>query len=323
MAGLWSYIIRRMLFMIPVFIAVSLLTFLVTNLAGDPVSIVRLALHRVTPSQIAALQAYYHTNQPIFARYFYWLSDLLHGNLGNSLSGGTVASKIFPWVGTTLELQLVSLFFSLLIGLPIGIYSAKHQYSKTDATITTVAIFGYSMPTFWIGIMLIITVSGYFHLLPAGGAANGYPPYWWGSPFLDQVAHLILPAFVLTFVSLAYYVRLLRANMLEVLRQDYILAARASGVSESLVTYKHALKNAVSPIVTSVGIGLGLTLAGAPATETVFSWPGLGYQFVQAASNLNLPVVQDITIIITVMALFFNLITDLSYAVLDPRVRLG
>jgi len=323
MASLWRYIIRRLLFMIPVFLAVSLITFLLTNLAGNPVDIVRIAIHRISQSQLVALQQYYHTNEPVFVRYFYWLSDFLRGNLGNSLTGGPAINKILPKIGPTLELQLASTALALAIGIPVGIYSAKHQYSKQDATITTIAIFGFSMPTFWLGIQMIIVFAGYLHWLPAFGAASGYPPYWWGSPQLDVVAHFILPVFVLTFVSLATYVRLLRANMLEVLRQDFVLAARAAGVKESLVTYKHALKNAVTPIVTTVGIGLGLSLGGAPATETVFSWPGLGYQFVVSATGLDLPVVQGITMIITIMALVFNLVTDLSYAVLDPRVRLS
>lgn len=322
MAGLWRYILRRILFMIPVFIAVSLLTFLVTALAGDPVAIVRLALHRISASQIAALQSYYHTNEPIFVRYFYWLFSFVQGDLGTSLRGGTVASKVLPWIGTTLELQLLALFFSLLIGVPLGVYSAVKQYSKADMAITTFAIFGYSMPTFWLGIEAIILFSLYLRWLPYGGALSPYPPYWGGSVYTDLIGHLVLPVGVLTFVSLATFTRLLRANMLEVLRQDYVLAARASGLKERVIVYKHALKNAVTPIVTIVGLSLGLSLGGAPATETVFSWPGLGYAFVQAATSLDLPVIQDLTMIITIMALIFNLITDLTYAYLDPRVRL-
>src|SRR2546428_746255 len=182
MAGLWKYIIRRILFMIPVFIAVSLMTFLVTAAAGDPVSIVLRGIRHITPSQIQSLVNYYHTNQPVFVRYFLWLSDLLRGNLGTSLAGGTVASKVVPWIGTTLELQISALLVALAIGIPIGIFSAKHQYSKSDATITTTAIFGYSMPTFWLGIQSIILFSLVLKWLPFGGAAASYPPYWWGDP---------------------------------------------------------------------------------------------------------------------------------------------
>jgi ABC-type dipeptide/oligopeptide/nickel transport system permease component len=323
MGGLFNYVLRRILFAIPVFLAVSIITFLITNAAGNPVDIVRIGIKSITPAQLAALRAFYHVDDPLYVRYFLWLSDFVHGNLGQSLYTGSVAGMIVPWIGTTLELQIPSLFLALLIGIPIGIFSAKRQYSKGDYAITSLAIFGISMPTFWIGIMAIIIFSYYLHWLPAFGAVSAYPPYWWGSPFLDVVAHLILPLSVLTLVSIATITRLIRANMLEVLRQDYILAARASGLRESIVTYKHALKNAITPVVTIVGLSFGVLLAGAPALETTFSWPGLGYRFVVAATGLDLPVVQAITMIITIMVLAANVITDLVYAYLDPRVRIS
>lgn len=322
MGSLVTYIIRRLLFMVPVFLAVSIITFVMTNAAGNPIDLIRLGIHNLSASQLAALQQFYHVNDPVYVRYFYWLSDFVQGNLGQSMQGGSVAQHIVPWIGTTLELQFTALLLSLVIGIPVGIYSAKHQYSKSDVTVTTTAIFGVSMPTFWLGIMGIIVFSFYVHWLPASGAISGYRPYWWGNIYFDQFAHLILPAAVLTLVSLAAVVRLVRANMLETLRQDYILAARASGLSERRITYRYALKNAITPLVTIVGLSFGLALAGAPGLETTFSWPGLGYAFVVAATVLDLPVVQAITMIITLLVLVANLGTDLFYAYLDPRVRL-
>lgn len=309
--------------MVPVFLAVSILTFIVANAAGNPIDIIRIAIHNISPAQMISLEQFYHVNQPVTLRYFYWLGDFLQGNMGQSLYGGSVASRMLPWVATTLELQITALILSLAIGIPIGIYSAKHQYTKADATVVTAATFGYSTPTLWLGLMFIIIFSQYLRWLPGNGAVSPYPPYWWGNIYLDYLAHLILPAATLTIVSVAVNVRLIRANMLEVLRQDYILAGRASGLKESTVTYRHALKNAVTPVVTVVGLTLALSLGGAPITETVFSWPGLGYQFVQAALNSDLPLVQGITMVITIVALIFNLITDISYAYLDPRVRLS
>jgi ABC-type dipeptide/oligopeptide/nickel transport system permease component len=309
--------------MIPVFLAVSVVTFIATNSAGNPIELIRIGLKNASPAQLAALADFYHVHDPIYTRYFLWLSQFVQGNLGNSLLDGSVAEHMFAWIGTTLELQLAALALSLLIGIPVGIYSARKQYSKADIAVTTTAIFGVSMPTFWLGIIGIIIFSLYLPWLPSAGALSPYPPWWWGNQFLDVIAHLIMPAAVLTLVSLAVIVRLIRANMLEVLRMDYILAGRASGLKDRTVIYKHALKNAVSPIVTVVGISLGTSLAGAPALETTFTWPGLGYQFVSAALVLDLPVVQGITMVITVMALAFNLVTDLVYAYLDPRVRLG
>jgi ABC-type dipeptide/oligopeptide/nickel transport system permease component len=323
MAGLLSYLLRRILFAIPVFITVSIITFLATNASGDPVAIVRLGIRNPTPEQIAALNAYFHVGEPVFTRYFLWLSDFLHGNLGQSLFTGSVASKILPWTATTLELQIPALLLALGIGIPLGIFSAKRQYSKSDVAVTTTAIFGISMPTFWLGIIAIIIFSLDLHWLPSFGAISAFPPYWWGSVPLDQLAHVILPLSVLTLVSLATYVRLIRANMLDALRQDFVLGARASGLSDFNVTYKHALKNAITPVITIVGLTFGSLLGGAPALEYTFSWPGLGNEFVVAATSLDLPVVQAITMIITVMVLVANIALDLVYALLDPRVKIS
>ena len=323
MGGLVTYIVRRALFALPVFLAVSIITFLITNAAGNPIDILKLGIKNASPAQLAALRAFYHVDDPLYTRYFLWLRDFVTGNLGQSLYSGSVASKVIPWVATTLELQLPALALAFAIGVPVGVYSAKRQYSKSDIAVTTTAIFGYSTPTFWLGIMGIIIFSLYLHWLPSYGAISAYPPYWWGDITLDQIAHLALPLTVLTIVSLATYVRLIRANMLEALRQDYVLAARASGLSEFKVTYKHALKNAITPVITIVGLTFGFLLAGAPGLETTFSWPGLGYEFVQAALNLDLPVVQAITMIITIMVLVANVGLDLVYAIMDPRVRIS
>ena len=305
--------------MIPVFLGVAILTFAVGNAAGNPIDLIRAGLRNPNPAVLRALTAYYHLDRPVWERFLYWLWDLMHGNLGVSLSGRPVISQIGPWTYTTLELQILALILAVVIGVPVGVFSSKHQYSKTDYAITTTAIFGYSMPVFWFGIMLIVIFSLWLGWLPSSGAVSVNRP-WWGISFLDPIAHLILPTLVLTYVELATFVRLVRANMLEVMRQDYILAARASGLSERTVTYRYALRNAISPVVTIIGLGFGAALAGAPATETTFSWPGLGLAFTQAALTLDIPLVEGITIVITVMVLIANLITDLVYAVIDPRV---
>ncbi len=322
MASLLSYIVRRILFAIPVFLTVSVVTFLLTNAAGDPLKLVLLGIKNLKPEQVVYLKAYFHLNDPIYVRYFLWLGDFLQGNWGNSLYSGTVSSLVTPWIWTTMELQIPALLLSLGIGIPVGVYSAKRQYSKADVAVTTTAIFGVSMPTFWIGIMLIVVFALNLHWLPAYGALSVCCTYIGGSIIIDALAHLAMPLFVLTFVSLAAIVRLTRANMLETMRQDFILAARASGVPESRVTYRHALKNAITPVVTVVGLSFGVLLAGAPGLETTFSWPGLGYAFVIYTNKLDLPVIQALVMIVTVMVLVANIVTDLAYAYLDPRVRL-
>jgi len=321
LASLVRYVIRRLLFMVPVFLGVAMLTFFVGNAAGSPIDLIRIFLKFPSPAVLDALRHYYHLDRPVWERFLYWLWDLMQGNLGVSLSGRQVADQIGAWTLTTLELQVISLVLAVVIGIPVGVYSAQHQYSKGDYAITTFAIFGYSMPTFWLGIMLIIVFSFELGWLPASGAV-GISYMWGGSQITDWLLHLALPVTVLTYVSLATIVRLVRANMLETLRQDYIMAARASGLSERTVTYRYALRNAITPVVTVVGLSFGAALGGAPATETVFSWPGLGYAFARAASVLDIPLVQGITIVITIMVLVANLITDLTYAVLDPRVSI-
>ena len=322
MASLTKYIIRRLLFMIPVFLGVSILTFVIVNAAGDPIALIRQGLRQAPPQVIEALKVYYHIDQPLYIRYLYWLWDILHLNLGVSVSGTPVIDRMGPWVLTTLELQIPALILAVLIGVPLGVYSARHQYSKGDIAVTTFALFGYSFPTFWLGLIMIIIFSLYLGWFPAAGAA-GITRLWWGSEFGDRLAHLIMPLLVLTFVQLATFVRLMRGNMLQTLRDDYVLAARASGLKERTVIYKHALRNAITPIVTIIGLSFGSSLAGAAGLETTFSWPGLGYQFVQATYSLDVPMIVGLTIVITIMLMVANLITDLVYGMIDPRIRLG
>ncbi len=320
MASVARYIVRRILFMIPVFLGVAILTYGVGNAAGSPIDLIRAGLKNPSPQVLQALQVYYHLDRPVYERFLLWFWQLLQGNLGLSISGRPVAQQIGGWFWTTLELQIIAVIFAVSIGIPVGIYSAKHQYSNRDYAITSLSIFGLSMPVFWLGIMLIILFSFNLGILPSSGAV-GINFMWGGSPIVDHLAHLVLPVAALTYIQLAAIVRLVRANMLEVLKQDYILAARASGLSEWAVTYRYALRNAITPIITILGLGFGAALGGAPATETTFTWPGLGYAFANAALLLDIPLVQGITVVITVMVLVANLITDLAYAVLDPRVR--
>jgi ABC-type dipeptide/oligopeptide/nickel transport system permease component len=306
--------------MIPVFLGVSILTFGVGNAAGDPIALIRIGLRNPSPAVLEALRKYYHLDQPVYMRYLNWLWNLLQGDLGTSVTGRSVAAQIGGWALTTLELQLIALLLAVAVGVPIGVLSAKRQYSKVDYAVTSIAIFGYSMPTFWLGIMLIILFSFDLGVLPSSGSV-GVNFMWGGNPILDHLAHLVLPVFVLTYVELATFVRLVRGNMLEVLRQDYILAARSSGLSDRTVTYRYALRNAITPVVTVIALTFGAALGGAPGLETTFSWPGLGLAFTRAALVLDIPLVQGITIVITLMVLVANLILDLTYALLDPRVR--
>jgi ABC-type dipeptide/oligopeptide/nickel transport system permease component len=311
------------LYLLPVFFGITLLVFTIERLAGDPVQLYTALNPRITEQQRELLRQSLHLDQPIQVQYLSWLSDLFHLNLGNSFSGGSVATLIAQRIWATLELQLLGLTLSLIIAIPIGITSARKRYSALDVTITSSSLIGTSIPIFFLGVAAILIFGYNLHWFPSGGFQSTLQSqYPYGSLLLDQLWHLFLPATIYTFAILAPVVLLVRSSMLEILRQDYILAAKASGLKNRTVIYKHGLRNALIPIVTYVGLYFGGLLAGAPVTETVFNWPGVGRMFVDYTTQLDFPVIQAIVVIITLMTLIANLITDVTYAYIDPRIRL-
>jgi len=324
--GFVKYIIRRGIYMIPLIIGISIVSFLVMYAAGDPIQIATAGNPGITEAQRAFLRHYYGLDTPIPAQYVRWLTHFLQGDFGQSLYGGRPVNEIISfYLFETLKLQLISIFLAFFISIPAGIYSALKQRSAADYTISGISIAGVSLPVFWFGIVLIIVLSYHMGLLPSAGAYGSpklWPVFGISDPTLDALAHLVMPVTVLTLASLAYNVRLLRAGMLEVLRQDYVMAARASGISERKVLYKYSLKNAITPLITLLGLSIGASLAGAPLTETVFSWPGLGRAYVNAVSKLDFPLIMGTTMIVAIMILVANIITDLSYAWIDPRIHI-
>lgn len=320
------YLIRRLLYLIPLFFGILIIVFVATRLAGNPVQLMTIQNPHITSEFRQRLTEYYGLDKPVYYQFFLFIWQMLQGNLGNSyaIRGGiAVTTLIGDYAWLTFQLQLLALLFSIIIAIPIGIISAKKQYSKLDVTVTTTSLLGTCIPVFYMGIIAIIIFAYFLGWFPAGGAnAILRERYLFGSLELDRIWHLILPTGVLTFALLAPIVLLVRSSMLEVLRQDYILAARASGLSERSVIYKHALRNAIIPVVTWVGIYFGSMLAGAPITETVFNWPGVGRLFVEATTKLDFPVIMGITVFITIMTLIANLVTDLMYGYIDPRIRL-
>ncbi len=323
---MFRYVVRRILYLIPLFFGILIIVFVASRIAGDPVRLMTVQNPHITPQARQNLAEYYGLDKPVYYQFFIFLGQLFQGNLGNSwaLRGGlAVTSLIGDYAWLTFELQLAALFFSLLIAIPIGIISAKRQYSKLDVTVTTTSLVGTCIPIFYMGILAIIIFAYFLGWFPAFGAHSLLPEqYPFGSYALDELWHMALPTAVLTFATLAPIVLLVRSSMLEVLRQDYILAARASGLSERSVIYKHALRNTLIPVVTYVGLYFGAMLAGAPVTETVFNWPGVGRLFVEATTKLDFPVIMGITVFITIMTLVANLITDITYGYIDPRIRL-
>jgi peptide/nickel transport system permease protein len=319
------YVIRRIIYLIPLFFGILIIVFVASRIAGNPVQLMTVQNPHITAEARQRLTEYYGLDKPLYHQFFIYLAELFQGDLGNSyaLRGGiAVTTLIGDYAWLTFELQLAALFLSLLIAIPVGIISAKKQYSKLDVTVTTTSLLGTCIPVFYMGIIAIIIFAYFLGWFPAGGAHSILPErYPFGSYVLDELWHMALPTAVLTFATLAPVVLLVRSSMLEVLRQDYILAARASGLSERSVIYKHALRNALIPVVTYVGLYFGAMLAGAPVTETVFNWPGVGRLFVEATTKLDFPVIMGITVFITIMTLIANLITDIAYGYIDPRIR--
>jgi len=320
------YITRRILYLIPLFFGILIIVFAATRIAGDPVRLMTALTPHLTPEYRQRLTEYYGLDKPVYQQFFIYLMQLFQGDLGNSyvIRGGTAVTQLIgDYVWATFQLQLAALCLSLLIAIPVGVISAKRQYSKLDVSVTTTSLLGTCIPIFYMGIIAIIVFSYSLGWFPPAGAHSIVPErYPFGNYVLDGLWHLTLPTAVLTFATLAPIVLLVRSSMLEVLRQDYILAARASGLSERSVVYKHALRNALIPVVTYVGLYFGGMLAGAPITETVFNWPGVGRLFVEATTKLDFPVIMGITVFITLMTLLANLITDITYGYIDPRIRL-
>ncbi|MEJ2281773.1 MAG: ABC transporter permease, partial [Candidatus Bathyarchaeota archaeon] len=252
------YLIRRLLYLIPLFFGILIIVFAVTRLAGNPVRLMTVQNPHITPEFRQQLTEYYGLDKPVYYQFFLFIAQLLQGNLGNSyaIRGGlAVTTLIGDYAWLTFQLQLLSLVLSLLIAIPVGIISAKKQYSKLDVSVTTTSLLGTCIPVFYMGIIAIIIFSYFLGWFPASGAnAILAERYLFGSLEIDRLWHMVLPTAVLTFATLAPIVLLIRSSMLEVLRQDYILAARASGLSERSVIYKHALRNALIPVVTWVGI---------------------------------------------------------------------
>ncbi|MEJ5327362.1 MAG: ABC transporter permease [Candidatus Bathyarchaeia archaeon] len=325
-SSMTKYVLRRLLYLIPIFFGILIIVFVATRMAGDPVKLMTGLNPRITAEARERLTQYYGLDQPLYYQFLKFVWEMLQGNLGNSyaIRGGTsVTTLVGDYAWETFKLQLAALFFSLLIAIPIGILSARKQYSKLDMTVTTTSLVGTCIPIFYMGIVAILIFSYTLGWLPYGAAHSLDPSrYPFGSYLLDELWHLFLPAAVLTFAELAPVVLLVRSSMLEVLRQDYILAARASGLSERTVIYKHALRNALIPVVTYVGLYFGGMLAGAPITEKVFNWPGVGRLYVEAIGKLDFPVITGITVFVTLMVLIANLITDIAYAYIDPRIRI-
>lgn len=312
-----QYILQRLVLTIPVLFGVSVVVFLMLKLIpGDPA--LALLGPQAEPQDIQILRKALGLDEPIYVQYFRWLSRTVQGDLGRSLEfKEPVLGLILTRFKNTLILTTASIIISALLGVVAGVASATRQYSLLDRVTMILALFGNSMPAFWLGLVLILLFSLSLRWFPVSGmySLRG------GGGVLDLLHHIILPAITLGGVSTAIIARMTRSSMLEVIRQDYIRTAEAKGVSALTVILKHGLKNALLPVITVVGVQIGYLLGGAVLTETVFSWPGVGLQMYRAISSRDIPLIQGGVLLIALTFVLINLLVDVLYAYLDPRIR--
>lgn len=302
-----NYLIKRLLSTIPVLIGISLLLFFMLRmLPGDPAQV--LAGQMATPQEIENIRHQLGLDRPIYEQYAVYMSHLVRFDLGRSArTQNPVIDEIWARLPNTLLLAVVAIVLACLFGIPAGIISAVRPYSWIDYLVTLSALFGISMPVFWLGLMLVVLFAVILHWLPAGGTGS-----W---------QHVILPAVTLASFVVAFIARMTRSTMLETLSQDFTTTARSKGLAEMVVIVKHALKNALIPIITVVGLQFGFLLGGAVLTETVFAWPGLGRLLYDSISARDYPMIQGTILIFGLLYILVNLVVDLIYAFVDPRIR--
>lgn len=331
------YIGRRLLSLLPVLLGITLLVFIFLHLIpGDPATI--LLGERATPEQAAALRERLGLDEPLPLQYLAFLGQLLRFDLGKSIiSGIPIAQEIQVRWPATFELSLSAMVVAVGLGIPAGVFAAVRKNSWLDNLAMSGSLLGVSMPVYWLGLLLIYLFAVNLNWLPPSGrlsvdAGLGFEPitgfYLLDAllqgnlrAFQDALAHLILPAIAVGTIPLAIIARITRSAMLEVLSQDYIRTARAKGVLERWVIFKHALKNALLPVITIIGLEFGTLLGGAILTETIFSWPGIGSWIYEGILARDYPVVQGGVIVVAVTFVIVNLLVDLSYAFLDPRIH--
>jgi len=319
-----TYIIRRIIMIIPLFFAMSALVFVLIHLApGDPILTMFGTSAPYNKDIIEVMRQKYGLDKPLYEQYLIWLNMLLHGDLGYSyLNSRPISVMIGERIIPTLELTGSALVITVIVSTILGVTAAVKRNSIIDHIVTSFAVTGRGIPSFWLALILILIFSLYLNWLPVCGRET--PGMTFSSPFeywLDKIKHMILPVICLSSYQIAYLVRLVRASMLDVLNQDYIMTARAKGLKESIVIYKHALRNAILPEVTVIGLYVGYLMAGAAVIETIFAWPGLGSLLVTSVHRREYLLIMDISLIIFIMVLVANLITDIIYAYLDPRIK--
>jgi len=332
------YFLRRLVGFAAVMVGVSIVTFALSHIVPADPAIVALGDH-ATDEQINAFREKFGLNKPVPEQYWIYVTGLMQGDLGTSLrTRRPVASDLRDFFPATFELSLAALILSILIGIPAGVASATARNRLPDHIVRIVSLIGGSVPIFWLGLILIGFFYGRLGWLPGGARIDKFippPPLVTGlftvdsllsgnaKAFWSSAQHLLLPALALGYFSTAIIARMMRSSMLEVLTQEYVLSARARGFRQSRVLWRHAVRNALIPTVTTIGVTFGSLLSGAVLTETIFSWPGLGRYATNSAINLDFPAVMGVTLLAALVYTAANLIVDVGYHWLDPRIRHG
>lgn len=314
---MFSYIVRRLLIAIPILFGVTVVNFIIINMApGSPVDM--MIDPNITAADIEARKQALGLNDPLYIQYFHWVGNLLKGNLGYSMTSyQPVASMIGERIGPTVLLMGLSIAVGLLIAVPLGIISATKQYSKVDYLATGGAFIGISVPSFFMALGLIYIFSLQLKLLPSGGMVT----LGGGGGLGDRLLHFILPVTVLGISIAGKKIRYIRSSVLEILGEDYLRTARAKGLSEFMVINKHALRNALIPIVTVVGLEIPVLFGGAVITEQIFSWPGIGQLTMASIMSRDYPTLMGLNLLAAGMVLTGNLLTDIVYSIADPRIK--
>lgn len=331
-----KFLFTKLLYLIPTFLGITFVAFgFVRILPGDPVLLMA-GERGLTPERHAALAHQLGFDKPFLLQYWDFLTRLLHGDLGNSLvTKKPVLTEFLALFPATAELGIVAIIIATLVGVPIGVLAAVKRGSWFDQVSMTAALVGFSMPIFWWGLLLIILFSGILQWTPVSGRISlmyFFPPVT-GFMLIDSLlsgqkgafasafSHLILPAVVLATIPLAVIARQTRSAMLEVMGEDYVRTAKAKGLRYSRVIMVHALRNAMIPVITTIGLQVGVLMAGAILTETIFSWPGIGKWMIDSISRRDYPVVQSGLLLIALIVMVVNLIVDLTYGLINPRIR--
>jgi peptide/nickel transport system permease protein len=317
-----SYAFWRLAQLVPIIFVIVVVNFCLIRLApGDPIAYI-IGDAPVPEEQIVQLRQQLGLDQPLYQQLFIYLGDIVQGDFGYSfISRAPVLDIILQRLPATLLLMTTQYVLAIVAGIMLGVVSARRQGSAMDAGVTLLSVVGFAVPVFWLGQMLMLTFSTKLGLFPAQGMLSlRYDLDFFGKA-LDIAHHLVLPTITLTFFNLGLIARLTRSNMLQVLRLEFIIFARSKGLSERTVIYRHALRNAVLPVVTIIGLNLRTIIAGAVLTETVFAWPGLGRLTFDAINTRDYPVLMAMFVFVGFVVVIANLITDIAYAYLDPRIR--